>query len=227
MLKSIGEITQYDIASSYFKGDIKSVSEMSLLSMWSRSISGPNEASFGIITSWNYHLSLEENIQILDEFTRILKSWRLSFYRLYAYWQTTEGMNIDGNGHGILEKRNDIYRELLLFIPWISMQQLALVGEEFNQDGWIYSGPQSSGKVIIILRDGYERTFNNFSIESITIAYTSIRNFNYNFIGFRMPPQGFMDGIQYMYAEKEYKQAILKKIRNDTGRTSLRQVVNS
>jgi len=226
MLKPIGEITQYDIASSYFKGDLESVSEMSLLSMWSRSISGPNEASFGLITSWHHQLSLEENIPILDEFSQILKSWHHSFYRLYAYWQTSSGDLVSGNGHGVLEKREDVYRELLLFIPWISMQQLVIVGEEFDQNGWIYSGPQSGGHVWSIFRNGSEQSFGVFSTQSVTEAYSRIRKFNYQFLGFRMPPQGFLDGIQYMCAEREYKQSLLISARRKT-EPKYRQAVNS
>ena len=227
MLKPIGEITQYDIASSYFKGDLDLVSEMSLMSMWSHSISGPNEASFGLITSWNHNLSLEENIPMLDEFTQILKSWRLSFHRLYAYWQTSSVVLVSGNGHGVLEKREDIYRELLLFIPWISMQQLGIIGEEYEQTGWIYSGPQSGGQVWSVFRNNPVQSSGAFSTEAMTEAYKRIRKFNFKFIGFRMPPQGFMDGIQYMCAEKEYKQALLNSARKIAGLNLFRQAVNS
>ncbi len=216
MIKPNWDITQYDIANAYFRGDLEGVTEMSLISMWTRSIQGPNEASFGIITSWKHELSLEENIQILDLFIELLKSWRLTFYRLYAYWQTDTLLENASDDYHILEKCRDIYRELLLFIPWISLQQLAVAGRKFDQDGWVYTGPQTRGQVKMILLEGTEETLGGFSPEAVIEAYKKARSYGFIFKGFRMPPQGFMDGIQYMSAEKEYKQSIfrLKQLEN-------------
>ncbi|HHE46812.1 MAG TPA: hypothetical protein ENL08_03810 [Bacteroidetes bacterium] len=197
---------------------MEKVSEMSLVSMWTRSINGPHEPSFGIITSWKRHLSLEDNIPILDLFIEMLKSWQLGFYRLYAYWQTCQSLDDPPDRYQILEKRQDIYRELLLFIPRISVQQLETAGRRFEQSGWIYTGPQSGGQVKLYLFGGYEETLGILSPETIAEAYTKIRNYKYEFKGFRMPPQGFNDGIQYMSAEKEYKQSlkVIEKL-EDTG----------
>jgi hypothetical protein len=80
-----------------------------------------------------------------------------------------------------------------VFVPGITRDLIDKLGAEFDQDGWIYAGPDSDGDVVLIERGGHQVNLGGFHPGRIAQAFSSLRG--HSFV-FEALPSSYAEALQ-------------------------------
>ncbi len=160
--------------------------------------------SFGILTSWRYAATPEEKKKNVENFKNLqsqLQSANLGFFQLRGHW--LECQNGDTPYEKCPEEELMDVVEPSLFVPNIPFKMFQSLLSQFNQDGGIYSGPETDGKVSLITKGGDSTNIGSFTPNKISRAYSNLRG-KHNFV-FEWRPHGYFQGVMTEVWEKEQK----------------------
>lgn len=145
--------------------------------------------SFAIITYYQTVLSGEEktegspvdfqsrNKEACKKFLEMLRDLKLGFFKLIGHFlKEEEGFGKDyKTDKGCETEEVTALREPFYFIPGITLKQTEKLMKEFCQNGFLYSGPESEGKLWLVTDKGREGEWNEFEPSKVAEFYSTIK----------------------------------------------------
>lgn len=92
-------------------------------------IQASGKKSYGVLTSWRADLDHATNKKNFDDLKKHLRSQGLGFMTLIGHYRETG--------------QPETTPEPSLFVPGISKEQVTKLGDKYNQDSVLYSGPET------------------------------------------------------------------------------------
>ena len=160
------------------RGDPDAVNEASLGRVFQH-VKNINEKSFGILTSWRAGKSKRENLSDFKRLAGEVRGLGLGFFKLRGHWKECQDPSVDYADcpPGQLEDT----KEPALFVPGITLQDVKRLGRKYEQDAVVYGGPDTKGKVMLIMRGGSMSSLGGFSPNKIAQAYSRVRGRAFTF----------------------------------------------
>ena len=110
-----------------------------------------------------------------------IRGSNLGFFKLKGHWRE--------------EGSEEVTPEPSLFVPGISLKRAHKLGNKFNQDAIVYSGPETKGKVALIFKSGTKQVIGKFHPQKIAQFYSSVRGKTFVFEGFEYVPQTAVEAL--------------------------------
>ncbi len=183
-----------DVASARTIGPA-AVSEVSLARVWQHA-QQVGDGSFGILTSWRSALPRAENQRRLGALEGAVRSAGLGFFKLQGHWQECQDPGVP-YASCPSDKLVDTV-EPSLFVPGADPGLLRRLGQKYDQDAWIYAGPETGGNVTLFFRDGGEQGLGKFHPHRVAQAYSQLKGgapFTFESVA-----QGFFEGLVQLAA---------------------------
>jgi len=151
--------------------------EASLSRVWQHVKNAP-EAGFAILTSWRQSvdgkpLSSHENQARLQKLKGSLRDLGLGFFVVNGHWKECQESDVPWEDCPP-EKMVDAV-EPALFVSNISLDQAHKLGNDYQQDAILYSGPESKGNTILVDRTGKTIELGAFSPNTISQGFSQLR----------------------------------------------------
>ena len=128
-------------------------------------LSGRSVKSWCLVTSWRSDLPPSENNRRIVDLRKLVKSWDLGFFDVKGH-----GQEDSDDGTKIVSK------ERALFIPGISYKKALEIAVRYDQDWFIYCGPEIDGEVKAFRKDGsVAQEFKDFHPMQISKFYTVVK----------------------------------------------------
>ena len=149
------------------------INEVSLSRVWQHTQKA-GEKSFGIVTSWRQALPKATNESRLKALKSRIRSEGLGFFPMIGHWQECQDTTIQ---YADCPKDQLVdAKEPTLFVPGIAQNLIAQLGNEYDQDSWLYAGPETDGRVMLFFRVGGETIdLGNFHPQRIAQAYSQLK----------------------------------------------------
>lgn len=145
--------------------------------------------SFAILTSWRQNLPTAENKTNFKSLQNSIRSAGLGFFKLLGHWKE--------------EGQDEATAEPSLFVPGISKELAHKLGNKFDQDAVVYSGPETEGNISLIFKSGSLQKIGKFSPSKVSQAYSSVKGKTFVFEGFEYIAQSYTETlIAYVYELK-------------------------
>lgn len=187
------EIDFLDILNARDKGFGSELNEASLGRVYQHIIK-KNIDSYGIITSWRNDEGnpalRKENLKNFSTLELKIRASGLGFFKMTGHWQECKDKEIPYE-ECPPEQLKDVI-EPSLFVPKIRLEFIQSLATEYDQDAFVYSGPETGGKVIIYFRGGNTQDLGNFSPHKIAQGYSTVKGKNFVF---EYTAQSYMEAL--------------------------------
>jgi hypothetical protein len=174
-------------------GDKEAIHEASLGRIWHHAQkSGAN--SFAMLTSWRQNLDKKENQKRFSILKSQVRNMGLGFNVLTGHWRECQDSTLPYDQCPEDQLVDAV--EPSLFITGISMEQATNLGNDWDQDAVVFSGPETNGDVNLLFRDGSKMELGKFSPMSIAQAYSELkggRTFRFEYL--EWPTQGNVESL--------------------------------
>jgi hypothetical protein len=126
--------------------------------------------SWGIVTSYRDSKSKEDNEKTFSELKARVRGLGYGFFVL-------QGVGQEEDEKGNIRPTT----EPSLFIPKITQQQIKELADQYEQWGYVYSGPEIDDKMALILKD--KTTYlSKFSPSAISDFYSKVKGKRFTFV---------------------------------------------
>jgi hypothetical protein len=183
------EYTYFDVLAAREIG-ADAINEVSLSRAW-RNIQQAGEKSFGVLTAFRGVLPKRENFARNDKLKQDIRSMGLGFDQMDGHWQECREKDTPWQ---------DCPKDLLmdvteesLFVVGISLDDLNRLGNKYEQQAWIYAGPETSGNVELWSSDGKIMDLGKFHPNRIAQAYSQLKGSRT--FTFEARANGFFEGL--------------------------------
>lgn len=149
--------------------EIKEYLNESSLGRIYKHIQKENVSSWAILTSYREVNSPSKNNQNFKELKSLIRSMDLGFIQLAGVGQEEDE---EGNVEQV--------KEPSLFIPNITKKSAKKLSDKYNQWGFIYSGPETNDKIVLVSIDGEEQ-IGSFHPNKIAQFYSKIKGKPFTF----------------------------------------------
>jgi len=151
--------------------------EASLARVWQHVRNAP-EFGFAILTSWRQSidgvpLSSQENHGRLQKLKGSLRDLGLGFFVVNGHWKECQETDVSWEDCPP-DKMVDAV-EPALFVSNISLEQAHKLGNDYQQDAILYSGPETKGNTILVDRAGKTIELGAFSPNTISQGFSQLR----------------------------------------------------
>lgn len=159
-------------------GDREALNEKSLGRVYQH-VKNSDIKSFGIVTSYRSSNPKQKNIATFGELQAAVRSAGLGFNKLQGHWQECQDSGIP---YDKCPKDQLVdAAEPSLFISGIALDMIQMLSNKYDQDAFVYSGPETGGKVTLFFRDGSKQPIGEFSPHKIAQAYSQLKGKNFVF----------------------------------------------
>lgn len=172
------EVDFMQVLRSYAKGPI-AVTESSLSRIMQRAQEVENQdmASFAVLTSWQYDKTPAENQANWKQFLAKLASLQLGFNKLLGHWMQCKLK--DGSGepipyHSCPPEEKEHTVEPSVFISGINLAQTSQLARLYNQQGWIYAGPETQSDVELFDKSGRSKVIGPWRAGALAQGYSQL-----------------------------------------------------
>jgi len=124
------------------------------------------EKSFAMLTAWKNGVSKDQNEKNMKTLKQMLQSAGHGYISMRGQWKDPKG---------------EIHGEPSFFVIGISKDEAIKIGEKFNQDAVVYSGPDTQGKVLVINQDGSSFDIGTFHPQKVADIYSSLKGHPFTF----------------------------------------------
>lgn len=179
-----------DILEAKHAGNVSLVNEASLYRVFAHVKNSPAK-SFAILTSYRNSNPPLANKESFKKLQQTVRSMGLGFNKLLGHWQESQNPDVaysEAKPEELVDSA-----EPSLFITGISLQDALSLGNKYNQDAIVYSGEETSGKVVLVFRDGTTSEIGEFTPHKIAQAYSTIKGKNFVFEYFEYKAQSWME----------------------------------
>jgi hypothetical protein len=174
-------------------GDKEAIQEASLGRILQHAQKSP-DVGFAIMTSWRQNLSKKENLARFNELKTKVRGLGLGFNVLTGHWRECQDSTISYDECPEEDLVDAI--EPSLFIVGIDAETAHSLGNEYDQDAIVYSGPELNGNTELIFKDGSTMSLGKISPMSISQAYSQMkdgRTFRFEYL--EWPTQGRVEAL--------------------------------
>jgi len=135
--------------------------------------------SWSILTSWRDENSPNKNKSDFNELKNKIRSMNLGFIQL-------QGVGQEEDEEGKVTQ----VKEPSLFIPNIKQKQAQKLSDTYKQWGYIYSGPETNDKIVLISKEG-QQNIGAFHPQKIAQFFSKIKGKPFTFEG--VEPTTYME----------------------------------
>lgn len=128
--------------------------------------------SFAILTSWRKGNTNEQNEAGFKSLQATLRSENLGFRKLLGHWRECQDPNMPYKDCPPNQMVDTV--EPSLFVWGISAQLAESLSKRYQQDAWIYAGPETQSKVALFFREGGHDVLGEWSPSTISQAYSQL-----------------------------------------------------
>jgi hypothetical protein len=174
-------------------GDKETIHEASLSRIWHHAQQS-GHSSFAIMTSWRQNLNKKENLERFATLKTQIRNLGLGFNVLKGHWRECQDTTI--SYEECPEDQLVDAVEPSLFVSGIDLNNANKLGNSWEQDAIIYSGPETAGDVSLIFKDGSKLNLGKFSPNAISQAYSELKNgrtFKFEYV--EWPTQGKTEAL--------------------------------
>lgn len=201
-------ITLVEVAQSYQRG-ARAVTEASLsrvMTLAQRTEKG--QGSFAVLTSWLAppKKTVEENEQDFWALKRGLSVQGYGFRTLLGHWLQCMAENVPYNRCPPDQLKDSVEPSLFITgIPFEHAKEIALI--KYKQDGFIYAGPETDGKVTIFLSDGGKDVLGKWAPGVLEQGYSQLYRRKRNGV-FKNLQHAATQGTPFTFTQKDPAQVI-------------------
>ena len=170
-------------------GFTPAVNEASL----SRAYQHVQGGNFGIISSFRASNSRSKNLAEFHKLKARLARVKLGGIILIGHWAECQDPAMPYSDCPP-DRLKDV-TELALMVPGISLGIISALGREFNQDGFIYCGPETGGIVTLFFGNGDQQPLGGFQPNRISRAYSELRGKPGRTFVFEYAVQSYMGAV--------------------------------
>lgn len=211
----MGEVTFIDVLEAKYNGTKQQLNEASLSRVYQHVQKAGGDGSFAIIGAYRVEASNEDNVKAAQELEVRVRGMGFGFFKLTGHWRECKDRSVPYSQCPPDQLVDAV--EPSLFIPKISQEQAEQLLGEFQQNGIIYAGPETKGKVHLIMNDGSHHDLGEFHPDKVAQGYSQLRTGkhagrSFKFEGFEYRAQSFMEGMCQLSYQRlhEVKEEIKK-----------------
>lgn len=161
-----------DILTAKQYGNKQAVHEASLARIMQHAQNAP-EKGFAILTSWRQALSRPQNLSRFMQLKAAVRGKGLGFNTLVGHWQECQDPAVP---YDQCPKDQLVdATEPSLFIVGMTLDDAKALGNAYDQDAIVFSGPETGGKVVLVFKDGGTMDIGGFNPMAISQAYSELK----------------------------------------------------
>lgn len=153
------QATMMDVVDAIHSGDPRAVTASSLGRVWQH-IQDLSKQSFVIVSAFRAFkpdgspMSLEDNLARNRQLQEMIRSKGFGYIRLISHWLECQDKSVEYKNCP-RDQLVDV-TELSMFVPNMSRDEGQRLSKAFDQDGYIYGGPDTGGVIKVLSSSGGE-----------------------------------------------------------------------
>jgi len=160
-----------NIATAKATNDNKKLYEASLGRIWQHVVEA-DEKSIAILTSWRAANNKKQNQKQFQDLKAAVRGLGLGFVQIRGHWRECQNDSVPYENCPEEELVDAI--EPSLFIIGIKQEQAEMLSNQYKQDAYIFAGPESKGKVVLLFKGGESMEIGSFKPQTLGQAYSEL-----------------------------------------------------
>ncbi len=139
--------------------------------------------SFGIVTAYRANLPPADNKKRMSALKSLLRAKNYGYSQMFGHWQNCTAPDVQWQDCPPEALEDTL--EPSLFVYQLSREDAVDIMRAFDQDGVLYSGPETNGRTTLLLSSGDEIPLGEFQPNTIAQAYTTLkggRSFTFEYV---------------------------------------------